>query len=54
MALESAGMPRMLVKDMPKGFVLIPFKTIINLSYSKDYSPWQYAFVNKDKGMYLK
>lgn len=52
MALESAGMPHMLMKDMPKGFVLMPFETIINLSYSKDYSPWQYAFVNKDKGMY--
>ena len=52
LALEHEGMPKMLVKSMPKGFVLVPFETLLNKAYRKDYEPWQYAFVNKDKGMY--
>ena len=52
MALESAGMPHMLVKDMQNGFMIVPFDTIIKKSHYKDYESWQYAFVNKDKGMY--
>ena len=52
LALEHEGMPKMLVKDMPKGFVLVPFETLLNKAYNKDYEPWHYAFVNRDKGIY--
>lgn len=52
MLLRQPGMPDMLLKNMPVGFVLVPFNTIIKKTYNKDYDPWQYAFVNRDKGMY--
>lgn len=54
LALKYTGMPQMLVKDVANGFVLIPFNTIINKEYNKDYEPLYYAFVfvNREKSMY--
>ena len=52
LALEYAGMPQMLVKDVVNGFVLVPFNTVIRKAYNKDYEPWHYAFVNREKSMY--
>lgn len=52
MAFKYPGMPKMLVKTMPHGFVLVPFDTLVNKAMRKDYEPWHYAFVNTDKKMY--
>lgn len=52
MALSYSGMPEMIVKYMPHGFVMVPFKTILNKAHNKDYEPWQYAFVNREQRMY--
>ena len=52
LALKYAGMPQMLVKDVANGFVLIPFNTVIRKAYNKDYEPWHFAFVNREKSMY--
>lgn len=51
--LEYEGMPKMLTKNMANGtFVMIPFKHLINLSYDRNASTWQYSFVNKDIKMW--
>ena len=52
LALKYARMPQMLVKDVANGFVLIPFNTVIRKAYNKDYEPWHFAFVNREKSMY--
>ena len=52
LALEYNGMPQMIVKNVVNGFVLVPFNTIIRKTYNKDYEPWHYAFVNREKSMY--
>ena len=52
MVLKQKGMPDVILKNVYNGFMLVPFGTIINKALNKDYDPWQYAFVNKDKGMY--
>lgn len=53
MALSYSGMPEMIVKYMPHGFVMVPFMTILNKAYyKKDYEPWPYAFVNREQQMY--
>ena len=52
MALSYSGMPEMIVKNMPHGFVMVPFKTILNKVYKEDYESWQYAFVNRELNMY--
>ena len=52
LALENDGMQQMLVKDVANGFVLVPFNAIINKAHNKDYEPWHYAFVNREKSMY--
>ena len=52
LALEYAGMPQMIMKDVVNGFVLVPFNTVIRKAYNKDYEPWHYAFVNREKSMY--
>lgn len=52
MVLKQSGIPNMLVRNMPHGFTLVPFDTIINKTYNKDYEPWPYAFVNREKKMY--
>lgn len=51
-ALSYPGMPETCIQDMPNGFMVVPFDTIIRKSHRKDYVPWQYAFVNRDKKMY--
>ena len=52
MALSYSGMPSMIIRYMPHGFVMVPFQTIIRKTYNKDYEPWQYAFVNREQQMY--
>ena len=52
MALTYPGMPKMLTKDTANGFVLISFDTVFKKYYNKDYEAWQYAFVNREMGMY--
>lgn len=52
MALTYPGMPKMLARDTANGFVLIPFDTVFKKCYNKDYESWQYAFINREKGMY--
>ena len=52
MLLKQPGMPDLLVRNMPHGFTLVPFNTIIEKTYNKDYEPWPYAFVNREKKMY--
>lgn len=52
MALSYSGMPEMIIMNMPHGFVMVPFKTILNKAHNKDYEPWQYAFVNREQQMY--
>ncbi len=52
LALNYSGMPSMVIKNMPHGFVMVPFQTIIRKTYNKDYEPWQYAFVNREQQMY--
>ncbi|MBP5785216.1 MAG: hypothetical protein J6W16_06510 [Methanobrevibacter sp.] len=49
-ALSYPGMPKTCIKNMPNGFMIVPFD--IKKSRHKDYEPWQYAFVNRDKKMY--
>jgi len=52
LALSYSGMPNMIVKNMPHGFVMVPFQTILNKVHNKDYESWQYAFVNCEQQMY--
>ena len=52
MVLKQYGMPDVLVRNMPHSFTLVPFNTIIRKTYNKDYEPWPYAFVNREKKMY--
>lgn len=52
MVLRQSGMPDMLVRNMPHGFTLVPFNTIMKKAHDKDYEPWHYAFVNREKSMY--
>ena len=52
LALEYDGMPKMIVKYVANGFVLVPFDAIIRKAYNKDYEPLHYAFVNREMGMY--
>ena len=40
MALNYNGMPNIVIKNMPHGFVVVPFQTIIRKVYNKDYEPW--------------
>lgn len=50
--LSYDGMPMMIIKNMPHGFVMVPFNTILNKVHNKDYESWQYAFVNREQQMY--
>ncbi len=52
MALSYNGMPSMIIRNMARGFVMVPFKTILNKALNKDYESWQYAFVNREQQMY--
>ena len=52
MALNYSGMPEMIIKNMPHGFVMVPFHTILNKFRNTDYESWQYAFVNREQQMY--
>ena len=52
LVLKHNGMPQMIVKYVANGFVLVPFDTILKKAHNKDYEPWHYAFVNREKSMY--